>query len=350
MPNTFSRSVLFFTALVSLVLSSQTVWAQLTVTPTTWNVVGLDSNNPATGPDAFPVGGRICNTSGATITNVTGMLVWDSANIYLNLEGGDTANLGSLAPGACTDVYFMVKVTRTAAAYNTARSYHLTITGDGASTVSTPTPRELYVESLVSQNRNSVNSISGASTVYVGQTYTYTLDAKTATNGYEQLEAFVPFPASIFQVLSITTTYGAPAGGTNNKFYADACGWDNIPTSGTYRSCIGPLQYSGGKAGGDVLTTYTVRVVGAGSTVVSSLIYDFSGSSYHYNSDYGGGANYISVTALYPPDLTIAKSHTGNFVQGQSGAQYNLAVTNAGGVATSGVVTVTDTLPTGLTR
>jgi uncharacterized repeat protein (TIGR01451 family) len=50
-----------------------------------------------------------------------------------------------------------------------------------------------------------------------------------------------------------------------------------------------------------------------------------------------------------PPVLTITKSHSGNFKQGQSGVlQYTLTVTNAGGRPTSGLVTVTDTLPTGL--
>jgi uncharacterized repeat protein (TIGR01451 family) len=49
------------------------------------------------------------------------------------------------------------------------------------------------------------------------------------------------------------------------------------------------------------------------------------------------------------PDLTIAKSHTGDFFQGQTAATYSIVVTNAGGLTTSGTVTVTDTLPTGLT-
>src|SRR6185503_2404405 len=48
-------------------------------------------------------------------------------------------------------------------------------------------------------------------------------------------------------------------------------------------------------------------------------------------------------------DMTIAKSHTGNFTQGQTGATYTLTVTNSGFAATSGTVTVTDTLPSGLT-
>src|SRR6185369_5921127 len=43
------------------------------------------------------------------------------------------------------------------------------------------------------------------------------------------------------------------------------------------------------------------------------------------------------------------KSHTGNFTQGQVSATYSITATNSGSAATSGTVTVTDTLPTGLT-
>jgi len=35
---------------------------------------------------------------------------------------------------------------------------------------------------------------------------------RTATQGYEQLEAFLNLSNVIFQVLSIATTYSAPAG------------------------------------------------------------------------------------------------------------------------------------------
>ena len=48
-------------------------------------------------------------------------------------------------------------------------------------------------------------------------------------------------------------------------------------------------------------------------------------------------------------DLAITKTHTGNFAQGQTGATYTLTVSNVGGSPTSGMVTVTDTLPAGLT-
>jgi uncharacterized repeat protein (TIGR01451 family) len=51
------------------------------------------------------------------------------------------------------------------------------------------------------------------------------------------------------------------------------------------------------------------------------------------------------------PDLTIAKSHVGNFTQSQSNATYTITVSNvgAGAVQDGNVVTVTDTIPVGLT-
>ncbi len=48
------------------------------------------------------------------------------------------------------------------------------------------------------------------------------------------------------------------------------------------------------------------------------------------------------------PDLSIDKSHTGNFQIGDTEA-YTIGVTNVGDAAVTGVITVSDTLPTGLT-
>ena len=50
-----------------------------------------------------------------------------------------------------------------------------------------------------------------------------------------------------------------------------------------------------------------------------------------------------------PPMLVIAKSHVGSFAQGQIGAQYSISVRNAGLGAAAGLVTMTETPPSGLT-
>src|SRR5205823_12746736 len=54
-----------------------------------------------------------------------------------------------------------------------------------------------------------------------------------------------------------------------------------------------------------------------------------------------------STTVTPVSDLTITKTHTGSFTQGQQNAAYTITVNNAGAGSTNGTVTVTDTIPTG---
>ncbi len=65
-------------------------------------------------------------------------------------------------------------------------------------------------------------------------------------------------------------------------------------------------------------------------------------------------ANQTDLSDLFkpeaPPALNIAKSHIGSFAQGQSNAAYSVVVSNGATAGPSnGSITVTDTLPTGLT-
>jgi len=286
--------------------------AVLEFTPITWNIIGLDSNAVNTGPDDFPVGVRICNTGDTPAANVTATFNWDSANAYIDLRQ-DSLNpitLASLPDGACADFYFEVVIDRTSLAYSTGRDYHINITADGLAAINTPI-KNLYVEKLVSQNRNSVLDVQldgvsiaagGTMNMMVGQTYTITLVANTATNGYEQLETFINFPNTIFQVLGVTTTYSADAGTdplANTKLYADGCSWDDAT-----RSCTGT-----GKYGGAVTVVYEIKVIGGAGTsqTLNTLIYDFSGSSYHYNNDFSSSsriANIIDPSACIPVPIT----------------------------------------------
>src|SRR4029077_13620371 len=52
-------------------------------------------------------------------------------------------------------------------------------------------------------------------------------------------------------------------------------------------------------------------------------------------------------TTVVAPDLTIDKSHTGNFAAGVNGS-YTLTVSHGGPRAATGTYTVTDVLPAGL--
>lgn len=61
-------------------------------------------------------------------------------------------------------------------------------------------------------------------------------------------------------------------------------------------------------------------------------------------------ADFAVTTLPGGPNLTVSKTHTGNFTQGQQGAQYTILVTNTGAGASDGnPVIVTDLVPSGLT-
>jgi uncharacterized repeat protein (TIGR01451 family) len=93
--------------------------------------------------------------------------------------------------------------------------------------------------------------------------------------------------------------------------------------------------------------TLTVVVAPAAFPAVTNAATISGGGEPVYNNGNNSASDPTTVNGA--PDLTIAKSHTGNFTQGQTGATYSVTVTNSGTAATSGTVTVVDTLPAGLT-
>jgi len=62
----------------------------------------------------------------------------------------------------------------------------------------------------------------------------------------------------------------------------------------------------------------------------------------------GTGGTATATVSVLVPDLTITKTHTGNFVRPQTGATYTITVSNSG-ADTSALITVDDNLPAGLT-
>jgi uncharacterized repeat protein (TIGR01451 family) len=338
--------------------------------PVSWNIIGLDSNSPATGPHLFPVGTRVC--SSVATTNVSVNFVFDPpANALINLRAGSlsTITIPSIGASQCKDAYFEVDVTQTAAAFDTTRHYHITAT-DFSGSVTTPTPRELYVEHLISQNRNSINDVKfgplgcgvantctsvapgGAMNLVVGNSYDIQLLGGTATQGYNQFEAFIAFPNTIFQIQGVATTYSAdnspyvpgPAPAVNDKLYADACLWENDPNSPAYRSCAGGDFKAGGN---NVITTYSIKIVSGGGTSqpLNTLLYDFSGSSFHYNADFAVGARIANV--IDPTAATISKAFTPNptSLNGVSALKITLGNPNAAPVSGYNFV---DNLPANL--
>jgi uncharacterized repeat protein (TIGR01451 family) len=119
-------------------------------------------------------------------------------------------------------------------------------------------------------------------------------------------------PSISGQTLTFLNLFTVPAGGTSTLTY-----------QATVPNTVG---------------TYTNRAVGhIGSTQIDTTT---------TTTDNAPATANVGVGAA---DLTVTKSHTGNFTQGQTGATYTLTVNNIGAAATSGTVTAIDTLPSGLT-
>lgn len=120
--------------------------------------------------------------------------------------------------------------------------------------------------------------------------------------------------------------------------------------SGTGWTCtLSPLRCTrtGAVAGNTTLPPITVTV-NVATTIAQSVTNSATvGSSATESNTTNNSAS--DPTTIVSSDLTITKSHTGNFSQQQKGATYTLLANNIGNLATSGTVTVTDTLPTGLT-
>jgi len=367
--------------------------ADVTIDPITWNVIGLDSNKPGTAqpapqvfpPDRYPIGVEVCNSEGTDLTNHKVRFMWDESPSpnYIHLwdstvnwndtdgngdpitsndsEGLNELPVPTIADGACADVYFWVQIEQVDEAYDYTRDFHIELWNDSltpgdtatngtligetprnGSTLGLDERRELYVEYLVSQNRNAIlgyavdgTSVAPGGSVAVkpGDTIELVIDAKTATQGYEQLEVFMTLPPDLFTINSVASTYSANSGtdfDSTSRLYADGCGWENDPDSSDDNYHNNLSCAATGKYGGVIQQTYSITVSEnfVAPATGQTLIYDFSGSSYHYNSDYDSST--LTFTVDNDPivsvgDLSIVKS-----TDTQAQDEFFITITNEG--------------------
>ncbi|MCU0303566.1 MAG: hypothetical protein MUC56_05875 [Thermoanaerobaculales bacterium] len=347
--------------------------AQITVTPITWDVVGLDSNRPLTsGPELFPVGAEVC--SAVATTNVTVGFVWPDGNgngwdfgpgdPFINLRPSSLTSLAFpvIGAGECVDAYFELQLTRSAAAFGQSREYVIQAS-DGVETGFSPSPRQIFVEYLVSQNRNTTEQIrwgqqqdqsdwqvlgsGGTISLAINETYFFELTTATST-AYEELQSFITLSNTIFQVMSVSTTYTdltAPPSRVpvpNPSLWADGCLWDSDPDSPNYLSCL-----ADGKAGGTVVTVYEIRIISTGGDRVGleALIYDRSGGSFHYNTDYSESPG--SLATYDPTESSISKRFVPDVIGIGDSSRLRFTISNPNPIEISGYNFI-DNLPAGL--
>ncbi|WP_179223663.1 putative Ig domain-containing protein [Paenibacillus tyrfis] len=131
-----------------------------------------------------------------------------------------------------------------------------------------------------------------------------------------------------------------------NGTYAVTFPWDETKLSGLTATSSDQTVVPNGNVvitGSGATRTLTVSPMAGGTADIQVTA----------NSSVSGMSRSLStsfkMTVTGPPDLSIAKTHTGDFTQGQTGATYTIKVKNLGGSATSGTITVKDTLPAELT-
>ena len=148
---------------------------------------------------------------------------------------------------------------------------------------------------------------------------------------------------------TITVTDNLPTGLTV-AVIPTGTGWNCSTTvvGSSTATCTSSAAIAAGATSPNPITlTVAVSAVAFAASPVTNVANISGGGEPAYNNGNNSASDPTNINGA--PDLTIAKTHTGNFTQGQAGATYSITATNSGTATTSGTVTVTDTLPAGLT-
>ena len=170
--------------------------------------------------------------------------------------------------------------------------------------------------------------------------------------------------------MTVMSFTGVDTSGTNGSGAIGAIGGNSGSTAAPAASLVTTRANSRVFGVGNDYDRAIARTIGPGQTMINQYLATvgdtywvqrqtnptpLSGTSVSINDTAPANDRYnLSIVEVLAssnptPDLTITKSHSGNFVQGQTGANYTITATNGGSVLTTGTVSVTDTLPTGLT-
>jgi len=166
--------------------------------------------------------------------------------------------------------------------------------------------------------------------------------AKTHTGNFTQGQMGATY------TVTVSNTGAAPTVGTVTVT-------DTVPSGETLVSMVGVGWTCGTPNAANVCTRSDALANGTSyPNIIVTVNVSSSASTPQVNnvSVSGGGSGNVSTTdstTIVEPVLGITKTHSGNFNQGQSNATYTVTVSNTGTAPTSGTVTVTDTLPSGLT-
>jgi len=272
--------------------------------------------------------GNIALTGISFTDNLPAGLVVATPNALANTCGGtatavagsSSVSLTGVSRAANTSCTLSINVTGTTAGVknNTAGPISSNESGPGGTASASIT---VVAPPSIAKNFGAASIFAGANT-----TLTFTItnpNAGTALTG-------VAFADNLPGGLVVATPNGL----------AGACGGGTI----TAAAGSGSVTLTGATIAAAGNCTFSVNVTGiAGGNQVNT-----TGNVTSTNGGTGNTAT-ASIVVNTLADMTITKSHIGNFFVGQTGATYTITVSNVGTGASAGTVTVTDTLPASLT-
>lgn len=272
----------------------------------TWEIIGLDNDNPYFGPTSYLVGTNLCNDGGETGV-VTATLNLDPGTGVIHTSGPTTLSLPSLASGECTGLYYNVEITPDLTSIGANQPYTITVNTANAPADSLTANGNLEVAGLAPRNQvvipvEAIYHLDGPEQVTVGNVYQYVARANGIITDSLQLAHQVNFPSSMFHITNIQHT--ADQAGSSSKvistgLYLDQCRWQK-----DINNCAGT-----GAVDGTSTITYTVEVLQPGNATLEHLVYGYTVDGFYYLA--GHGTDNLHVVATGPtPTFTATVTDT----------------------------------------
>ncbi len=300
-----------------------------------------------TGTASANVGGAVSYTLTVTNTgpsNVTGATITDPVPSAVTGVSWTCAATGTASCGAASGSGNAISLTGNLNA-GSGNSLTITVTGTASTggpitntaSVAAPSGTTDPVAGNNSSGQNTIISASadlaitktGPATAVVGQSVSYTLTVSNAGPSPAGGATFSdPVPGNL---TGVTAVCGAASGG--------AAGCTVNVSGNSVTGSVATLP-----SGGVQVITVTGTASTAGTLRNTATLTPPGGTA---DPAAGNNASFVDTTVQTAPNLTLVKADTGDFTVGGTGT-YSFTVTNTGGSATGGLVTVTDTLPTGL--
>lgn len=313
------------TSISNTVTSGTGTCAVCTVTTTTVPRLRITKTPPA----SLPAGGTAVYTIG--LSNVGGSATSSTVTFTDTLPSGLTFNAqtAGAASMSCSGPSGTITCTGTpaiAAGGSLTVAYRVNVSGSASGTLvnavlltarggDVRTPADNAATPTAGNGTQGSDGLSAKAAQTVATAVQAVTESGTAAAGTAS--------TAIANVRSNDLAYGATATGANSTI-ATSGSW---PAGMTLDTTTGAVNVSAAVAAGTYTVTYQLCDLATPTPNCTTV------------------ADEITVQ---PADLTVAKSHTGSFTQGGT-ASFSIVVTNSGTGVTSGTVTATDTLPTGLT-